>query len=485
MKAVAQYSGNSASILVTVAAAPAAEQMQGYLVRHRKVSESSVEWSAQFITPAQAQSGYSIAADLGASYAIQVSGLNAAGQGAGAGLAVSVKTRPDAPDFTAEAVYATGTATVLVKVTSVGSDVLDYSVRYRASATDPWTSATVANAQAQAGWSFAADPGVAYSVEVASRTEVGLGSYGSATVSIVSRVGAPEFVVTFSRGDSGATANVAVSSPQSQAQYHMFSMDGAAPVKAVMPDAEHEFVVTLGSTYRFGVAAGNQLGTGHYVYRDVAALVVPDAPTFTLTPVYSGGSAYLEAQVVSPDPHASRYLLKVGDAAAVTHTAIADLRVPVDPGETYTVALAAGNAAGDSAYTTVTRVTTEAEYEALLEWQLIVPGQSLPAEAVGDATQYVAIVDGEPEEYDPVPLCVGRETALPRADLARATALVSWVDAMTGASTELSAYVASHRTAVETALTTAETAAQPVCEAHYPTLENLGDSDSRWVQVPR
>ena len=483
--AKAQYSGNTASILVTVAAAAAAEQMQGYLVRHRKVSESSVEWTAQFITPAQAQSGHAIAVDLGASYAIEVSGLNAAGQGAGAGLAVSVKTRPDAPDFTAEVVYATGTAKVLVTVSAVGSDVLDYSVRYRASATDSWTTATVTTAQAQSGWSFAADPGAAYSVEVASRTEVGLGSYGSATVSIVSRVVAPEFTVTFSRGDDGATANVAVSSPQSQAQYHMFSMGDVAPVKAVMPDAAHDFDVVLGSTYRFGVAAGNQLGTGDYVYRDVTALVIPDAPTFTLTPVYSGGSAYLEAQVASPDPHASRYLLKVGDAEAVTHTAIADLRVPVDPGETYTVALAAGNAAGDSAYTTVTRVTTEAEYEALLEWQLIVPGQSLPAEAVGDATQYVAIVDGEPEEYDPVAPCVGRETALAQSRLDQATTLAAWVDGMSNASAALTGYAVSHKTAMAGALTGAKTAATTACQARYPAVESLEQDDARWVRMPR
>ena len=149
--AVAQYSGNAASIVVTVAAADAAEQLQGYLVRHRRSSLEDAEWSAMFVTPGVAQSGYSIEAELGAGYAVEVSGLNAAGQGPGAALAVSVKSRADVPDFTAEPVYATGTAKVIVKVTAVGSDVLDYSVRYRASATDSWTATTVTTAQAQAG----------------------------------------------------------------------------------------------------------------------------------------------------------------------------------------------------------------------------------------------------------------------------------------------------------------------------------------------
>ncbi len=405
--AVAQYSGNSASVLVAVAAAPTAEQVQGYLVRHRKVSDTGVEWSAMFVTPGVAQSGYAIAADLGASYAIEVSGLNAAGKGAGAALVVTIKARPDAPEFTAKAVYANGAVTVLVKVKPAGSDVLDYSVRYRASATDSWTDATVTTAQAESGWSFTAQPGATYSVGVAARTDVGLGSHGTATVAIVSRVGAPEFTVVVSSGQNGAVARVAVSSPQQQAQYHLFSMGDASPVKVVMPDAEHEFAVVLGNAYRFGVAAGNQLGTGDYVYQDVTALVVPDAPSFTLMPVYHGGSAYLAVQATNPDPHASRYLLKVGDAEAATHTDAADLRVPVVPGRTYTVALAAGNAAGDSSYTTVTRVTTTAEYEALLEWRLIVPGEPSPAEAVGAATQYVAIVEGAPSRYDPVPPCVG------------------------------------------------------------------------------
>ena len=424
--AEAQYAGNSASIMVTVAAAAAAEQLQGYLVRHRKASDTNAEWSVMSVTPGVAHAGYSFNADLGASYSIEVSGLNAAGQGAAAALTASVKARPDAPDFTAEAVYASGAATVLVKVKPAGSDVLDYSVRYRASATDSWAVTTVTTAQAQTGWSFTAQPGATYSVGVAARTEVGLGGYGAATVSIVSRVNAPAFTVAVSRSENGAVARVAVSNAQQQAQYHMFSMDDAAPVKAAMPDAEHEFAVTLGNSYRFGVAAGNQLGTGSYVYKDITALVVPNAPTFTLAPVYHSGTAHLSVQVASPDPHASRYLLKVGDAAAATHTGVADLRVPVVPGENYTVALAAGNAAGDSAYTTVTRATTTAEYEALLEWRLILPEQATPVEAVGAATQYVAIVNGAPVPYDPVLPCVSRETARATADLARATALAGW-----------------------------------------------------------
>ena len=311
----AQYSGNSASILVTVATAPPAEQLQGYLVRHRKASDENAEWSAMFVAPGVARSGYSFDADLGTSYSIEVSGLNAAGQGTGAALTVSVKAKPDAPDFTAEAVYADGSATVLVKVKPLGSDVLDYSVRYRASATDSWTATTVTAAQAQSGWSFTAEPGATYSVGVAARTEVGPGGYGAATVSIVSRVSTPEFTVSISRSENGAVARVLVSSPQQQAQYHMFSMDDAAPVKAEMPYADHEFAVKLGNTYRFGVATGNQLGTGDYVYKDITALVIPDAPSFTLAPAYHSGSAYLAVQVVNPDPHASRYLLQVGAVA--------------------------------------------------------------------------------------------------------------------------------------------------------------------------
>ena len=300
--AVAQYSGDAASVLVTVTTADAAEDLQGYLVRHRRASDTSAEWSSMFVSPGVAQSGYSFAADLGASYSVEVSGLNQAGQGAVSVLTVSVKSRPDAPDFTAAAVYAGGAATVLVKVKPAGSDVLGYSVRYRKSASDPWTVSSVTVAQAEAGWSFAAEPGAGYSVGLAARTEVGLGSYGTATVSIVSRVAAPDFTVTIARTQSGASARVAVSGPQAHAQYHMFSLDDAAPVKATMPDADHDFAVTLGDTYRFGVAAGNQLGTGDYVYRDVMAVVVPDAPSFALVSTYHSGAAYLSVQVAGARP---------------------------------------------------------------------------------------------------------------------------------------------------------------------------------------
>ena len=483
--AVAQYSGDSASILVTVSAAPAAEQMQGDLVRHRKSSSEDSEWSAMFITPGVALAGHSISAELGAGYAIEVSGQNQAGQGPASTLAVSVKAKPDAPDFTAEAVYSGGAATVLVKVKPGASGVLDYSVRYRASATDPWTVSVVTVSKAEAGWSFTAEPGAGYTVGVAARTEVGLGSYGTASVSIVSRVAAPEFTVAFTRTQDGASARVAVNNPQPQAQYHMFSMDDAAPMKALMPDVEHDFDVVLGQTYRFGVAAGNQLGTGEYAHRSVTALVVPDAPSFTLVPVYHDGEARLSVQVAGPDPHASHYLLKVGSAAAVRHTSLADLLVPATPGESYTVLLAAGNSAGDSAYTTVTRSTTVAEYEALLEWRLIVPDQPLPAGVVGDPTQYVDIVNGEPVVYDPVGPCVGRETAGVRAESSRAQALYSWVSGMSGAPAVLTAYALSHRDATASTLASAEVAAKTACQARHPAAENLGLSDARWVRVPR
>lgn len=483
--AVAQYSGNSASVLVSVAAAGAGEKLQGYLVRHRKASDESAEWTAMFVTPAVAQSGYSFSADLGASYAVEVSGRNQAGEGAVAARSVSVKARPDAPDFTAEPVYAGGAATVLVKLKPAGVDVLGYSVRYRASASDPWTVASVSVSQAQAGWSFSAQPGASYSVGVAARTEVGLGGYGTASVSIMPRVGVPNFTVNVVRSGSGASARVAVSNPQQQAQYHMFSMDDAAPVKVVLPDAEHEFDVTLGNTYRFGVAAGNRLGTGSYAYRDVAALVVPDAPSFALVPVYRDGAARLSIRVAGPDPHTAHYLLKVGDAEATRHTSLADLHLSVTPGETYTVSLAAGNAAGDSAYARVTRATTAAEYEALLDWRLIVPGQALPAGVVGAATRYVAVVNGEPAVYDPVPPCVGRETARASADLARATSLAAWVDGISDAPAALTAYAAAHRSAMVSALTAAEAAARTTCGVRYPQVENLGEKDARWVRVPR
>ena len=483
--AVAQYSGDSASILVTVSAAPAAERLQGYLVRHRRSSDEDAEWSAMFITPGVALSGHSISVELGASYAVEVSGLNRAGQGPASTLAVSVKAKPDAPDFTAEAVYALGEAEVLVKLKPGAAGVLDYSVRYRASATDPWTVSVVTVSKAEAGWSFTANPGASYSVEVAARTEVGLGSYGTASVSIVSRVAAPEFTVAFTRTQDGASARVAVSNPQPQAQYHMFAVDDTAPVKALMPDVEHDFDVVLGTAYRFGVAAGNQLGTGDYAHRDVTALVVPDAPSFTLVPAYHEGEARLKVQVASPDPHASHYLLKVGSAAAVRHTSLADLHLPVTPGESYTVSLAAGNAAGDSGFTAVTRATTVAEYEALLEWRLIVPDQPLPAGVVGGPTQYVAIVNGEPVVYDPVGPCIGREVAGVRAEWSRAQALYSWVSGMSGAPAALTAYALSHRDATASVLAAAEVAAKTACQARHPAVEDLGLSDARWVRVPR
>ena len=483
--ALVQYSGDSASILVTVPAAPASEELQGYLVRYRKSSSEEAEWSAMFVSPGVAQAGHSISVELGASYDVEVSGLNQAGEGPVASLAVSVKAKPDAPDFTAEAVYSGGSATVLVKVKPAGSGVLDYSVRYRASATDSWTVSSITVAKAQAGWSFTAEPGASYSVGVAARTEVGLGSYGTASVSIVSRVAAPEFTVAFTRTQDGASARVAVGNLQPQAQYHMFTMDGSTPVKAEMPDVEHDFDVVLGTTYRFGVAAGNQLGTGDYAYRNVTALVVPDAPSFTLVPVYQDGEARLEVQVSGPDPHASHYLLKVGSAVAVRHTSLADLHLPVTPGESYTVSLAVGNAAGDSAFSTVTRSTTVAEYEALLEWRLIVPEEHLPAGVVGDPTQYVAIVNGDPVVYDPVGPCIGREVAGVGAESSRAQALYSWVSGMSGAPATLTAYALSHRDQTASALAAAEVEARTACQARHPAVENLELSDARWVRVPR
>ena len=295
----------------------------------------------------------------------------------------------------------------------------------------------------------------------------------------------PTFAVMVARGEDGAVATVTVSSPAAKVKYHMFRMGGADPVKAVMPVAQHDFAVQLGHSYRIGVAAGNELGTGEYAYQDVLAVVAPDSPSFTLTPVYRNGKAHLAVSVSDPDPHASRYLLKVGDADAVTHTGATDLRVPVVPGEAYTVALAAGSSAGDSAFTEVTRSTTEAEYDALLEWQLILPGRASPAEAVGAATQYVAIVNGGPVRYDPVPPCVGRETALAEADLSRALALSGWVSASGEASAELVAHAASNQSSSASALEDARADAASVCASRYPTVENLIQQQARWMKVPR
>ncbi len=483
--AEAQYSGGSASILVSVAAADAAEALQGYVLSYLKVGDEESEGVGVFLIPAVAQAGYSFDAELGATYTIKVRALNPAGAAPAVDVTVAVKEKAGTPDFTAEAVYADGKAKVVVKVQNVPDDATGYSVRYRAPAADPWTTSALTVAAAKAGSSFAAAAGTDYTVGVAARTEVGLGDYGSATASIVEEVEMPTFTVTFARGDDGVEATVAVSSPQDQAKYHMFSVGDAAGVKVTRPDAAHKFAVELGDTYRIGVAAGNEFGTGEYGYRDVLAVMVPDPPSFTLSPTYRKGEAHLAVSVSSLDPHASRYLLKVGDAAAVSHTGLADLRVPVVPGETYTVGLAAGNAAGDSAFTEVARTTTTAEFEALLEWRLMVPEQDTPAEAVGDATQYVSIVNGEPARYDPVAPCVGRETALAQSRSDQATALAAWVDGMSDASAALTAYAGSHKTAMAGALTAAKTAATTTCQARYPVEETLGQDDARWVRMPR
>ena len=483
--AEAQYSGGSASIVVSVSAADASEDLDGYVLSYLKAGDEESERVGEFLFPAVAQAGYSFDAELGASYAIKVTALNPAGIGSDFDLTVAVKEKAGTPDFTAEAVYADGNARVVVKVQNAPDDATGYSVRYRASAADPWTTSDLTVAAAKAGFGFAADAGADYAVGVAARTEVGLGEYGSATVSIVEKVVVPSFTVTFARGDDGAEATVTVSNPQDQAKYHMFSVGDAAAVKVTMPDAGHEFAVVLGNTYRIGVAAGNELGTGEYAYRNVTALVVPDPPLFTLSPAYRKGEAHLAVSVSSPDPHASRYLLKVGEAAAVSHAGLADLRLPVVPGQTYTVGLAAGNAAGDSAFTAVTRATTTTEFEALLEWRLIVPDQATPAEAVGDATQYVAIVNGKPVRYDPVPPCVGREIALAQLRSDQATALAAWVDGISDASADLTAYAGSHKSAMASALTAAKAAATTACQARYPVAESLGQDDARWVQMPR
>ena len=358
VSAEAQYSGGSASILVSMAAADAVEALQGYVLSYLKAGDEASERMGVFLTPAVAQAGYSFDAELGASYAIQVAAVNPAGTGPVVDVTVAVKEKAGTPDFTAEAVYADGKARVVVNVQNVPDDATGYSVRHGASAAEPWTTSDVSVAEAGSGWSFPVAAGTDYTVGMAARTEVGLGDYGSTTVSIVERVDVPAFTVTFARGNDGAEATVTVSSPQEQAKYHVFGVGDAAPVKVAMPDADHDFAVELGNTYRIGVAAGNELGMGEYAYRNVLAVVVPYPPSFTLSPAYKKGEAQLAVQVSSPDPHASRYLLKVGDPAAVAHTGLADLYVPVFPGQTYTVGLSAGNEAGDSPFTEVTRVTT-------------------------------------------------------------------------------------------------------------------------------
>ena len=455
------------------------------MLSYLKVGDEESKRVGVFLIPSVAHAGYSFDAELGASYAIKVVAANPAGAGPVADVTVSVKEKAGTPDFTAEAAYADGKARVVVKVQNAPDDATGYSVRYRPSSADPWTTSDVTVAVAKAGFSFAAAAGTGYTVGVAARTEVGLGDCGSVSVSIVEEVDTPTFTVTFARGDDGVEATVAVSSPQDQAKYHMFSVGDAAPVKVTMPDAGHEFAVELGNTYRISVAAGNEFGTGEYAYRDVTALVVPDPPSFTLSPTYRKGEAHLAVSVSSPDPHASRYLLKVGDAEAVSHTGLADLRVPVVPGETYTVGLAAGNAAGDSAFTEVTRTTTTAEFEALLEWRLMVPEQDTPAEAVGNATRYVSIVNGEPARYDPVAPCVGREISLAQSRSDQAIALAAWVDGMSDASAALTAYAGSHKTSMAGALTAAKSAATMTCQSRYPVEENLGQDEARWVRMPR
>ena len=120
-----------------------------------------------------------------------------------------------------------------------------------------------------------------------------------------------------------------------------------------------------------------------------------------------------------------------------------------------------------------------------MEWRLIVPDQATPVEAVGDATQYVAIVNGKPVRYDPVLPCVVRETALAQSRSDQATALAAWVDRMSNASAALTAYAGSHKTAMAGALTAAKTAATTTCQARYPAVESLGQDDARWVRMPR
>ena len=305
---------------------------------------------------------------------------------------------------------------------------------------------------------------------------------------------APDYAVTVNYGD-GAVALVVTPSnaPAGITGYtlrHRVKGSDADYVEvSADPDDAADGIevsgVTHGEAYRVGLRASNQVGDGEYAYRDVTALVVPAPPSFTLSPVYRKGEAHLAESVASPDPHASCYLLKVGEAEAVSHTGLADLRLPVVPGETYTVGQAAGNSAGAGAFTTVTRATTTTEFEALLEWRLIAPDQATPAEAVGDATQYVAIVNGKPVRYDPVAPCVGRETALAQSRSDQATALAAWVDGLSNASADLAAYAGSHKTAMAGVLTAAKTAATTACQARHPVMENLGQNDACWVRMPR
>lgn len=330
--------------------------------------------------------------------------------------------------------------------------------------------------------------GADYSVGVAARTAVGLGTYGSASVSIVSRVGAAAFSVAVAMGVDGPVARVSVDAPDAGARYHMFTMGEADPVQVTMPAAQHEFAVLLGNTYRIGVAAGNELGAGEYAYQDVLAVVVPEPPSFTLTPTYRKGAAHLLVDVSDPDPHIAHYLLRVGSEDTVPHESsemLGGMYFPVTPGQAYVVSLAAGNVAGDSPYVKVTRATTVEEFEGLLEWRLILPGEMSPDVAVGTATRYVAIENGGPVPYDPIPGCMGREMARVQADLDRALSLYQWVNAMDVVPQGLAAYAGSHKLSTESALATAQVDAGTTCASRYPTVKNLGPDVARWDRVPR
>ena len=93
-------------------------------------------------------------------------------------------------------------------------------------------------------------------------------------------------------------------------------------------------------------------------------------------------------------------------------------------------------------------------------------------------------MNGKPVRYDPVAPCVVRETALAQSRSDQATALAALVDGMSDASAALTAYAASHKSAMAGALTAAKTAATTACQARYPVEENLGQDDARWVRMP-
>ena len=88
----------------------------------------------------------------------------------------------------------------------------------------------------------------------------------------------PAFEATVGRGNgkNGAMLGVWITDPQEGADYHMFRVGDAAPVKMAAPEMQHRFSAQMGDEIQLCVTAGNERGESAAECR--AIVIRPDSP---------------------------------------------------------------------------------------------------------------------------------------------------------------------------------------------------------------